>query len=105
MQDIRIFPNAERIIAHSSEVEEQLGDITFEKITVPARTKLARHRKTGDHHITQTKGSVDHFVNLEGSAAMAVELGHHNIRNGEFVPGIHVLGSTVFEAEVTGGGN
>jgi hypothetical protein len=105
MENVRIFSNAESIIAHSSELEEQLGDIAFERITVPARSKLARHRETGDHRITQTKGAVDHFVNLEGVAAMAVEIGHHNVRTGKFTPGIHVLGSTVFQAEVAGAGD
>jgi hypothetical protein len=103
MEKIKIFSKAERVVAHLPELEEQMGDITFDKLTVPARARLAGHRKTGNHKITQTKGKVDHFVNLEGTAALAVEVGHHNIRDGEFVPGIHVLGTTVFEAEASSG--
>lgn len=103
MEKIRLYANLERTIAHSEELEAQIGDITFDRLTVPSRARLARHRKTGNHRITQTKGTVDHFVNLEGEAAMAVEVGHHNKRTGEFVPGIHVLGTTLFEAEVSGG--
>lgn len=105
MHNIRINRNAERVIARSDEIEEQIGDITFERLTVPARTRLASHRETGDHRITQTKGAVDHFVNLEGEAALAVEVGHHQRGSGEFVPGIHVLGRTLFTAEVTGDGD
>lgn len=101
MEKIRIFARAERTIARSDELEAQMGDITFERLTVPARARLAQHRETGDHKITQTQGSVDHFVNLEGEASLAVEIGHHQKNSGEFVPGIHVLGSTLFEAEVT----
>lgn len=101
MHDIKLYPRLERVVAHLPELEEQMGDITFEKLTVRARERLAEHRKTGEHRITQTKGGVDHFVNLEGPAAMAVEVGHHNVRTGEFTPGIHVLGRTQFEAEVT----
>lgn len=98
MHNINLARNLERTIAHSDELESQMGDITFERLTVPARSRLAGHRESGQHKITQTQGSVDHFVNLEGPAAMAVEVGHH--RNGPFTPGIHVLGRTVFEAEV-----
>lgn len=105
MEKIRIFANAERTVAHLDELTAQIGDIAFEQLTVPARAKLARHRKSGDHKITQTQGRVDHFVNLEGPAALPVEVGHHNVRTGEFTPGIHVLGSTVFEAEVNNVGN
>jgi hypothetical protein len=105
MHNIRLNSNLERTIARSEELEEQIGDITFEKLFQPASRRLASHRETGKHKITQTKGTVDHFVNLEGVAAMAVEVGHHNHRDGEFVPGIHVLGTTLFGAEVSHGGD
>lgn len=105
MHNIRLRPNLERTIARSGELEEQMGDITFDRLFQPAVRRLASHRDTGKHKITQTKGTVDHFVNLEGVAAMAIEVGHHNHRDGEFVPGIHVLGRSLFEAEVSNGGN
>jgi hypothetical protein len=103
MEKIKLYANLERTIARSAELEAQMGDITFDKLTVPARARLAAHRKSGDHKITQTQGDVDHFVNLEGTAAVAVEVGHHDPHSGEFVPGIHVLGRTVFEAGVSSG--
>jgi len=102
MHDIKFRASLEKIVARLPELESQMGDIAFEKLTTPARARLVAHKKTGTHRITQTKGLVDHFVNLEGEAAISVELGHHNHRGGEFVPGIHVLGVTQFEAEVSG---
>ena len=105
MHDIRLSPGLERVISHSDELDEQMGDITFDKLFQPATRRLSNHRETGQHKITQTKGRVDHFVSLEGVAAVAVEIGHHNTHGGEFVPGIHVLGTTVFEAEVSNGGD
>ncbi len=104
MHDIKLYARLEKTVVRLAEYEEQAGDIVFEKLTLPARERLAGHRKTGDHRITQTQGNVDHFVNLEGESAMAVEIGHHNVRTGEFTDGIHVLGKTA-EAAETGEGS
>lgn len=86
----KIYDNLEKVIAHSDEVEGILGDEAF-AITVRARGILSAHRKTGQHRITQTKGGVDHYVNLEGSDALSVELGHHHNISGEWVDGIGVF--------------
>jgi len=94
MEDIKLYARLERTIAHTDEVEAALGDHAY-PILIRARANLARHTKTGEHKVTQTKGKVDHFVNLEGPAAMSVEEGHFvNIGDyevGEFVEGLHVL--------------
>jgi hypothetical protein len=90
MEKINIRKTMERTIAHSDEVDQALGDWAF-MYTQRARALLAVHRKTGSHRITQTKGKVDHFVNLEGPDSISVELGHHNHRGGQFVQGLHIL--------------
>lgn len=94
MEDIKLYKTMERTISHTDEVEAALGDHAY-PILIRARALLDRHRKSGEHKITQTKGKVDHFVNLEGPAALSVEEGHFvNIGDyavGEFVEGLHVL--------------
>lgn len=89
MENIRLFRSLERTIAHSDEVEGILGDFTFE-ILGRARANLARHHKQGTHKVTQDKGRVDHFVNLEGPGALAVENGWHK-KGGGFVRGLDIL--------------
>lgn len=89
MEKIRLFKSLERTVAHSDEVEGILGDFAF-VILGRARANLARHHKTGSHKVTQDKGKVDHFVNLEGPAALAVEDGWHK-KDGGFVKGLHIL--------------
>lgn len=90
MEKVRLFSRLEFLISHTDEVESALGDATFE-ITLRARDRLARHKKLGDHRVTQTKGKVDHYVNLEGPAAMSVEEGHHNHRGGGWVEGLEIV--------------
>lgn len=94
MEKVNIYKTAPRTIANSDEVEAILGDHAY-PIMLRARANLSRHRKTGEHKITQTKGKVDHFVNLEGPAAVSVEEGHFTNAGdyavGEFVEGLHVL--------------
>lgn len=75
MEKVRLYSGLERIIAHSDEVEGILGDFSYD-ILLRARARLSRHTKSGAHRVTQTKGKVDHFVNLEGPAAMSLEVGH-----------------------------
>jgi hypothetical protein len=96
MENINIYATCERTIAHSPEVEQALGDEAF-KITVLARSKLASHFHDGDHRITQTKGKVDHFVNLEGPSALSVEEGHFSGKglNTVYVEGLHILRDSV----------
>lgn len=96
MEKVRLYKGLETTIAHTDELEGQLGDHAY-TIMVRARGNLARHRKTGEHRVTQTKGRVDHYVNLEGPAAMAVEEGHFlsgayaNTESIRFVEGLHIL--------------
>lgn len=92
--DSRLYTNLERVIAHHQDTEAGLGDSAF-LVTQIARERLARHRKLEEHRITQTKGQVDHYVNLVGPAAVSVELGHHNHWDGSWVEGIHVLRDAV----------
>jgi hypothetical protein len=89
MEKIRLYKSLERVIAHSDEVEGILGDFAFE-ILGRARGNLARHHKQGTHKVTQDKGRVDHFVNLEGPASLAVENGWHK-KDGGFVRGLDIL--------------
>ena len=89
MEKVRLFANVNRNIAHTDEVERALGDLAFE-IVEKARTRLSRHRKTGSHKITQTKGTVDHFVNLVGEGAVPIEVGWHT-EDGTFIPGMRIL--------------
>lgn len=94
MLNVKLYARLERVIAHTDEVERALGDIAF-GITQKARSNLARHRKTGTHKITQTKGKVDHFVNLVGEAALSVENGHFTdpVATGEFrfIRGLNIV--------------
>lgn len=100
MEKVRLYKNLERIIAHSDEVEQILGDEAFQ-ITVRARARLSRHRKTGTHKITQTKGRVDHYVNLEGPASISIEEGHflsgffENTESIRWVDGLHILRDSI----------
>lgn len=96
MKNVKILANLEKTVSRDPDLEGQLGDLTFE-VTTKARANLARHRKTGEHQITQTKGRVDHYVNLEGPAPLSVEEGHHNARTGEWVEGLHVLKDAIGE--------
>ena len=89
MKRVKLFANLESVIAHSSEVEAILGDHAFE-ILSRGRANLAAHTKTGQHKVTQTKGKVDHYVNLEGPAAVSVELGHFD-KHGNWVRGIGIF--------------
>lgn len=89
MEKVRLFASLERVIANGEEVEQILGDEAY-LITMRARANLAVHRKEGTHRITQTKGKVDHFVNLEGDAALSVENGYM-ARNGRIVRGLDIL--------------
>lgn len=99
MEKVKIFANLEKEIAHSVETESILGDEAFQ-ILGRARANLAKHKKTGEHRITQTKGKVDHFVNLEGPAALSVEEGHfvggqYKGDEPKFVDGLHILRDAV----------
>lgn len=89
MENIRLNRSLERVIAHSDEVEGILGDHAY-VILGRARANLARHHKHGSHKVTQDKGTVDHFVNLEGPASLAVENGWHT-KGGGFVKGLDIL--------------
>lgn len=89
MEQIKLYKNLEKVIAHSDDTEQALGDHAF-VILGKARGRLAGHRKQGTHKVTQTKGSVDHFVNLEGEAALSVENGWHT-KSGGFVKGLDIV--------------
>lgn len=89
MEKIRLYKSLERVIAHSDEVEGILGDAAY-LILGRARARLAAHHKEGRHKVTQDKGRVDHFVNLEGPSSLAVENGWHT-KDGGFVRGLDIL--------------
>lgn len=89
MENIRLNKSLEKVIAHGDEVERALGDIGF-GVLQRARSNLAKHHKTGSHKITQTKGNVDHYINLEGEAALSVENGWHT-SDGLFVKGLDIV--------------
>ena len=93
MDQVDLYKNLEKTVSHTEDVEIALRKQTA-VLASAARARLARHRKTGDHHITTTKGSIDHFVNLEGAASMAVEEGWFT-DGGRFVDGLHVLGHLI----------
>ena len=90
MENVKVYARVATVVAHSDELESILGDLTYE-VFLDAKANLARHHKTGQHRVTQTKGRVDHYVNLEGPDALAVEVGHHHNKSYEWVEGIHVL--------------
>lgn len=95
MERVKLYTRLERVIANSEAVEGILGDETFE-ILNKARANLARHKKTGSHKVTQTKGKVDHYVNLEGPAALSLEEGHfvkgaYESTEPTYVPGLNIL--------------
>lgn len=94
MHNIRLYARLERVIAHSDEVEGLLGDAAY-LILQRSRSRLAAHRRDGDHKVTQSKGRVDHFVNLEGPAALSVENGFHHAKTGEFVRGLNILKGSI----------
>lgn len=103
MERVRLFANLERVVANSDEVEGILGDESFEILT-KARANLAQHKKTGSHKVTQTKGKVDHYVNLEGPAALSLEEGHfvkgsYESAEPTYVPGLNILKDAIGGAE------
>jgi Family of unknown function (DUF5403) len=63
------------------------------KVYVKAQALFAEHHKTGEHEITMSDGKVDKYVNLEGPAALSIEVGHFNGYKGrrKYVEGLHVL--------------
>lgn len=93
MEKIRLYKNLERTVAHLPETEGHLGDHAF-VILGKARAKLAVHHKTGSHKVTQSKGSVDHYVTLEGPASLSVENGWHT-KGGHFVRGLDILKGSI----------
>lgn len=92
MERVRIYAGLERVVARSDDVDAMLGDEAFQ-ILNKARANLARHRRDGDHKVTQTKGRVDHYVNLEGPAALSIEEGHFvgGANEPTYVPGLNIL--------------
>lgn len=95
MEKVRLYPRLERTIAHSDEVEGILGDHAYD-IFLLARARLSAHTKSGAHKVTQTKGKVDHFVNLEGPAALSLEVGHwvggaYEGEDAQYVEGLRIL--------------
>ena len=90
---MKLYANLETVVARSDEVERDLGDRAF-RVLQTARAKLAPHTKTGETRVTQTKGFVDHYINLESTTpevSMSIEEGHINKKTGEFVEGLHIL--------------
>lgn len=88
---VRFVPERglERVAAVASETRAEL-DRHQQAIAARARGNLAGVRDQGRHTVTVSKGAVDRFVNLEGPAALAVEVGHVT-RGGTVVRGANVL--------------
>lgn len=84
------------VVSHTPEAR---GAVRAEAGVVAGRAegRLAAHRKTGKHRVTETHGDVDSFVNLEGPAVLSVEFGH--MVKGKFedpehpkkVPGLYII--------------
>jgi hypothetical protein len=89
MHKIRLFTHLERTVARGEECQAALYRQARVMQSV-AQARLSRHRKTGQHRIFLSKGRIDHFVNLAGPAAMAIEEGHH-APDGTFVRGLRIL--------------
>lgn len=89
MENIKIYANLEKVVARSADVDTALRR-QASVIASVAQAELARHRRTGEHHIERTKGLVDHYVNLVGPVAMSVEEGHF-AEDGSFVDGLHIM--------------
>lgn len=64
-----------RIVSHKHTVKSSVHD-KAEEVGGAAKSKLADHHKTGDHKVSVTRGEVDSFVNLSGTAPLSVEFGH-----------------------------
>lgn len=81
-----------RKIAKLAGVQAELS-LHQHEIEARAQALLASHHKTGEHQITTSEGKVDHYVNLEGPAALSIEEGHFNGYKGKrkYVEGLHVL--------------
>jgi len=107
MEKVKLRKSLERTISHTDELEQQLGDITY-GITIKARANLAPHHRSGEHKVTQTKGRVDHYVNLVGPAALSIEEGHvvagfyagPGAGEWKFVQGLHVLRRAMEESRL-----
>lgn len=83
-------------LAQDGEVQQALRSHAH-KIMHVAEVLLAIHRKTGSHSIkyeghtsTVAFGHIDHYVVMEGPAAVSVEFGHRT-KNGEWVQGLYVM--------------
>lgn len=65
------------------------------RIKAKADSRLAAHRKTGDHTIEYERikskkyGHIDHYVSLKGTAAASVEFGHR--RGKTWVHGLYII--------------
>ena len=56
-----------------------------------AKTIRAQHFVTGQLKVTHTRGTLDHFVNLEDPNVLSIEYGHFTRGGGRFVRGLHIL--------------
>lgn len=90
MENVNLYKNLEKVLAQGDECQEHMTRHA-RVLASAAQARLARHHKTGTHGIVVRKGDVDHFINLEGPAALSVEVGHI-APNGEFVEGLHIVG-------------
>lgn len=71
-----------------------------------ASASLAAHRKTGSHTIkfenqTNTKyGHIDHYVVMEGPAAVSVEYGHWSASHKRYVQGLYIMTNALISARL-----
>lgn len=81
---------ANKLIANLGGVQSRL-DRNAREIEGKARARFAPHRRTGQHSFFTVRGKVDRLVCFEGPGAVAVEMGHINVRDGQYVEGLAVL--------------
>lgn len=81
---------ANRRVANLAGVQRQMDSVT-QSVEARAKANLNARRKTGEHSISTDRGEVDRFVIMKGRGSLALEVGHHHNRSGEFVEGAHIL--------------
>lgn len=90
-----VVPNINSVVAHLAEVK---AEVHAEALAIKGRAEanLARHHKTGSHHIAIEVEDTDRVVNLVGPAALSVEYGHIAFKGrrrlrAEPVPGTRII--------------
>lgn len=66
-------------------------DSVVNRVAAKAKSNLSSRRKSGEHYISVDRGDIDRFVTMKGRGSLALEVGHHHNRSGEFVEGARIL--------------